>query len=193
MAAARGHLEEIERLAHAEGDLWDMALATMSLGRMAALEGQPAAAQARYERAGALFRQVGDEHFETVALSELAHALRHGGCLDQAEALYHLTLKHWQRIGHRAAVAHQLECLAMLALARGSDATRARRAARLLGTAEVLREAAGSERSHDEQAEYEAALDALRSHLGEDALAAALAEGRAMPPDQAVAYALELP
>lgn len=193
VAAARGHLEEIERLARAEGDLWDMALATMSLGRMAALEGQPAAAQARYEQAGAHFRQVGDEHFETVALSELAHALRHGGRLDQAEAIYRLTLKHWQRIGHRAAVAHQLECVAMLALARGSDATRATRAARLLGTAEALREAAGSGRVRDEQAEYEAALAALRTHLDEDALAAALAGGRAMPLDQAVAYALETP
>jgi hypothetical protein len=39
---------------------------------------------------------------------------------------------------------------------------------------------------------YEAALVALHAALGEDAFAAAWAEGRALPLDEAIALALEL-
>jgi predicted ATPase/class 3 adenylate cyclase len=186
-AGAESHLEEIERLAQAQGNLWDMALATMSLGRLASLKRQFETARARYNRAAALFHEIGDEHFVTVARSELAHALRQAGHVDDALALYRQTLRAWQQLGHRAAVAHQLECLAMIVLGRGEHEW----AARLLGTAEVLREVASSPRTPSEQDEYEGILDLLRGQLDEGALAAAWEEGRAMPSDRAVAYALE--
>ncbi len=184
----RGHLEEIERLARTQGNPWDMALATMSLGALARREGRAGTAQARFEQAAALFDEVGDQHFATVARSELAHTLRRQGRDDEALALYRQTLHVWQQMGHRSAVAHQLECLATLALRRGEAA----RAARLLGSAEVLREAAGTQRQPEEQGEYETTLEELRGRLDESALNAAWAEGRTRSVDRAVADVPEL-
>jgi predicted ATPase/class 3 adenylate cyclase len=190
ISEARDYVAEMELLARAQGNPWFMAVTTITLGRLAIVEGDTAAAQARYRQAAGIFQDLGDQHFATVARSEVAHMLRREGRLDEALALYRQTLTVWQQIGHRAAVAHQLECLAMIALAAGQPAARA---AQLLGAAQSLRKGAGSDRAPDEQAEYEVALQSLQGRLDEGALAAALAEGRAMPLDRAVAYALESP
>jgi DNA-binding NarL/FixJ family response regulator len=60
-------------------------------------------------------------------------------------------------------------------------------AVRLWGAVEVLREAAGIPLSPIERADYERAIAAARTRLGEQAFAAAWAEGRAMTPEQALA------
>ena len=65
-----------------------------------------------------------------------------------------------------------------------------KRAARLLGAAEALREATVSTIPPDEHAEYAEAAAALRSALGEEAFAAAWAEGRALSMESAIALAL---
>ena len=49
--------------------------------------------------------------------SELGHMERYEGHLDQAEQVYRQTIPVWQKIGHQAAVANQLECLAFIAIA----------------------------------------------------------------------------
>jgi len=58
---------------------------------------------------------------------------------------------------------------------------------RLLGAAEVLREAAGIPLSPIEGADYERVVAAARIWLGDLAFAAAWTEGRAMTPEQAIA------
>jgi hypothetical protein len=45
--------------------------------------------------------------------SELGHMERYDGNIDRAEQVYHETILIWQKFGHRAAVANQLECLAL--------------------------------------------------------------------------------
>jgi DNA-binding CsgD family transcriptional regulator len=60
-------------------------------------------------------------------------------------------------------------------------------AVRLWGAAEVLREAARIPLSPIERVDYERAVAAARTWLGEQAFAAAWAEGRAMTPEQAFA------
>jgi len=69
------------------------------------------------------------------------------------------------------------------------------RAAMLWGAAEALREQMGMSFSRYDLAEsgYEGDLAAVRSTLDEVTFDAAWAEGRAMPPDQAIEYALEQP
>jgi hypothetical protein len=63
--------------------------------------------------------------------------------------------------------------------------------ARLCGAAESLRGTLQAPPRLAVRAFYERALAAARAELGEDAFRAAWAEGRAMPPERAVAYALE--
>jgi hypothetical protein len=60
-------------------------------------------------------------------------------------------------------------------------------AARLHGAAEVLRESVGSTAlslSPAEQAAYETAVATTRAELGDHAFAAAMADGRTLPPEQ---------
>ena len=56
--------------------------------------------------------------------------------------------------------------------------------------AQALREVLGVPLQHDQQADHEQALQAMRVAVGEEAFAAAWAEGRAMTLEEAVALAL---
>ena len=94
-----------------------------------------------------------------------------------------------RELGSRTAVANVLERLARVARARGDPGL----AARLLGAAEALREALGQTPSIAERGDYEAQLAAVLEALGEEAFAAAWAEGRAMPPERATEQALAVP
>ena len=60
-------------------------------------------------------------------------------------------------------------------------------AARLWGAAEALRETMGTPISPVYRADYERSVAAARAQLGEQAFAAAWAEGRTMTPEQALA------
>jgi hypothetical protein len=66
-----------------------------------------------------------------------------------------------------------------------------RRAARLWGAAQARRDVIGSQIPPSEYLDYECAVAAARTELGEEAFAAAWAVGRAMTPEQTIAYALE--
>jgi hypothetical protein len=65
------------------------------------------------------------------------------------------------------------------------------RAARLFGAAAALREAIGAPMPPSEHEAYRRRVCRAREMLGEAAFDAARAEGRAMTPDQAIAYALQ--
>jgi hypothetical protein len=72
-----------------------------------------------------------------------------------------------------------------------AEAGRPERAARLWGADEALREAAGLPIWPDEQRMYDRAVAAARAQCDEASFGAAWAAGRAMPLEQAIAYALE--
>src|SRR5207237_4553002 len=76
-----------------------------------------------------------------------------------------------------------LEALVDVAAAQGEFTW----AARLLGTAEALREALGTPLPPVDRATYERSVAATRAQLGEQSFAAAWAEGRLMTPEQALA------
>jgi hypothetical protein len=65
------------------------------------------------------------------------------------------------------------------------------RAARLWGAAEALREAAGTAMWAADQAEYERQRAALEAKMDAIALANAWSAGRELPPEQAIAEALQ--
>ncbi len=135
------------------------------------------------------FQYYGDHTRANGSLSRIGHLYRRNGKLDAAEEIYRETLPIWQEMVIHTAVAHQLECFAFLAIAKG----RQDRAARLLGASNGLRERVGEPRKLPEEvAEYAGAEEQLKAMFNEAELAARMAEGANLDMDSAIAYALEL-
>ena len=130
---------------------------------------------------------MGSVNFAIAMRSEIGHVERLSGNLPEANAIYHGTIKNWQELGNRAAVANQLECFGFLAL---SD-EEFQRAASLFGAAEALRERCQSPMTDDERIEYNRWVAELRGKLPEAEYKAAWAEGRGMTMEGAVALARE--
>jgi non-specific serine/threonine protein kinase len=89
-------------------------------------------------------------------------------------------------IGARDLIAHAFECLAWVAAADQQPW----RAARLAGAAEGLRQALGGVLWPEQRARHAEAVRVARAVLGQESFATAWAEGRALPLDEAIAFAL---
>jgi predicted ATPase/class 3 adenylate cyclase len=157
------------------------------------LLGQAAQLQGDYDRAAALFeeslepyRELNNKHGLAWALANLGSATWRQGSYDRAAALFRegLTLK-WE-VGDRDGVAGCLEGLMATSVAQ----RRAARAARLGGAAETLRAMINAPLPPAAHADYAQSITAARAQLGESVFVVAWAEGRRMPLEQAVAYAL---
>lgn len=134
-----------------------------------------------------IFRDFGDQHRSNMVRSELAHIERLEGQHDKAQEMYRETLLEWKRLGHRAAVANQLECYAFIAKAQEQP----ERAVKLLGAAEALREVIAIDMSQLERVEYEREVADLRVNMDEKGFAQLWALGRSMTMDEAIELALE--
>ena len=137
-------------------------------------------------RQSTAIRRSDDSGLVLVARSDLAHALRLNGAIDEAVVVYRETLHGWQHAGNRGAIANQLESVAFVALTRDDHVG----AARLLAAAEATREAAEAPMLPYERAEYDAAVATVHERLDPSALESAWAEGRRLSTDEAVAMAL---
>jgi tetratricopeptide (TPR) repeat protein len=133
-----------------------------------------------------LHREMGDHRAVTGHQSDMAHAARQMGNYEEALALYRETLPDWQKIGHRGAVAHQLECMGFIAKAQERGA----RAVKLMSAAEALREASSSPRTPQERIEYDRELAGLRAGMDEKTFDLLWTEGQSMNMDQAIDFAL---
>ena len=183
----RAYAEEGLQLLREAGAHGAFAMALFNMGLSAASQGNYAEARSRFEACLSLLMESGDRNHVNAAYSELAHLERRQGHFAQAKPLYRQTLLEWQRLGHRAAIAHELECLAMIAKGQEED----QRAAKLFGAAEVLRENIHLPMTAMERVEYEGEVGDLRRNMDELMLAKAWAEGRAMSMEQAIALATE--
>jgi hypothetical protein len=134
-----------------------------------------------------VLHEIGDEHRLNLVQSELAHLDRYEGHFEKARQKYLKTIVKWQKLGHRAAVAHQLESLAFIAIAQGQ----LERAARLLGAAEALREKINIQMSPAEQVEYGAQVAKLRLALDASRCTSLWNEGSKMTMDQAIQFAVK--
>jgi tetratricopeptide (TPR) repeat protein len=128
---------------------------------------------------------MGDVHRINMVYSELAHLDRYEGRYQEAAAAYRKTILVWQRLGHRAAVAHQLESFGFIAQRQGENG----RAARLLGAADSLREKINIPMYPAERVEYEEALEHLRSGMEDGEFDTGWNEGCAMIMEEAIEYA----
>jgi tetratricopeptide (TPR) repeat protein len=183
--AAAAYTEGAE-LARAGGYTWFLGIATGNLGDLALEQGDYAQARARLEEGLGLFRELGDERKIVEGLVNLGIVAAREGRSNEAEALLREGLEYAEELVDKELAIWCLTELAGLALSKGD----AERAAGLTGAIETLCEETGHTLVPDQQRLSEQTRSALLSELGEEHLVAALALGRAMTLDQAVAYAL---
>jgi predicted ATPase/class 3 adenylate cyclase len=186
LAAAERRQAHAEAAAKRSGNPFALAFSALNHGRIAGWAGRLEEARRSFDEAEAWYREIGDRRFEFVARSDRGHAVRRAGALDEAEDVYRETIRGWQHLGSRGAIANQLESFGFLAIARGD----VRKAARLLGAAEGLRERVGAVMLLHERREYEGHLGQLRGSLDPATLESEWAAGRTMSMDEAIEMAL---
>jgi uncharacterized protein HemY len=170
-------LEEGVILLRAQRDKRDLALFLYYLGRITRHEGDYQQAVALFEESFALYEELGHKPGIARVLCILGKMACDKGDYGQARVQLKESLALMQESMSRRSIASVLEGFATLTAAQ----QQAKLAARLLGAAEVLREAIGAPPPLDERADYDQAVATARSALGEEAFARAWAEGQAMP------------
>ena len=157
------------------------------LAKLAFYSGDLAEARKHADLMLDLHKEMGDQLSVTGHQSGMAHVARQLGNFEEALSLYRETLRDWQEIGHRGAVAHQLECFAFIAKAQEQG----ERAVKLMSAAEALREASSSPMTPQERVEYDNEVASLRTGMDEKSFVLLWEEGRAMTMEQAIEYALQ--
>jgi hypothetical protein len=185
--AARAYAEEGMALLKESGNRFGFLMIQFAMAMGARYLGHFDEARAQMLPLYPTFLEIGDRHRANMIRSELAHMDRAEGRYEQAETAYRETILEWQRLGHRAAVAHQLESFAFIALMR----ERPVRAARLFGAAENLRERIDIPMTKVERMEYEQQVAQLRAVMEDKAFDLAWADGRRMTLEEAIHAALE--
>jgi predicted ATPase/class 3 adenylate cyclase len=183
----QAYMEESLALSQDSTDLEAMVRTEGILARLAFYSGDLKESRKHADRMLDLHKDMGDQLSTTAHQSAMGHVARQLGNFEEALALYRQTIQEWQEIGHRGAVAHQLECFAFIAKAQEQK----ERAVKLLSAAEVLREVSSSSRTPMERTEYDKEVSELRAGMDEKVFAALWAEGQAMRVEQAIALVLE--
>ncbi len=182
---AKTYLEESIRLSRDVGNRWDTAFQVFGQARLAASLGDMDSARSMFNQGTEIARRIGNKRMTYSNRSELAHALREHGLLDEALGIYREIIPGWKELGHRAALAHELECVGYI-LARQEEPERA---VRLLSAAQVIRRAIDTPRTRLEEAEYVKELASLRALLGEPGFQACCEAGERLTSDQAIELA----
>ena len=144
--------------------------------------GDLALAERYYAEALALYRQLGDQSGVAFALTHLGRLASHADDPRRSDALLREAFALAWRLGEKIIISEAMEGLATVALDRGEPA----QSARLLGAAGALREAIAVPLPEVHVPEHQRCLTRARALLGDDAFAAALKEGRALLPEQAL-------
>jgi predicted ATPase/class 3 adenylate cyclase len=185
--SARSLEEESLAIYRELGDRHGIATSLNNLGNRAGEQGDYLLARSLYEESLAIRREVGDRYGIASSLNNLGNIAMKQGEDATARSLTEESLAIRREVGDRRGIAGSLETIASLVV----RAQRGEQAARLWGAAEALREAIGSPRPAREREEYAEQVAVARAALGDAAFAAAWEAGRALPWEQAVAYALE--
>lgn len=168
-------------------DMTGIAVLMHNLGEIAQDSRDLVEAAARYSESLDYFEAAG--HIWGIAYTQhkLATLAVATGELARATALLQQALLHMRELGDPRGIAWCLEVLAGIA----SEQRQPERAASLWGAAASIREHIGVPIPPADEPEHERAIAAARSRLDQEAWDAAWANGQAMPPAQALLFALE--
>lgn len=169
------------------GDRRRVALTLGNLGGNAYYQGDYALAHTMFEESLAIARDVGDKRNIAMLLGNLGHTAREQGDYVLAQSFLEESIALKVGMGAPLQMAEALEGFAFLASAQDEW----ERAVRLWSAGAVLRETARAPIPPNEREKYDREMAVTRAALGEEAFAAAWAEGSAMTIEQAVAYAME--
>lgn len=186
VSAARALLEEALQRSSGGASKVFLAADLRAMGEVKLALGETAEARVFLEESIAIARETGSAYVLAASLLFLSKVERSEGRLDDAGALVRESLEI-QAVREPRNAAFELEALAGVWIDAGDHA----RAARLLGAAEAIRQTFHHRMTPVYMAAHEKDLAAVRAALGQDGFAEAWAEGRAMPLEDAVAFALE--
>ncbi len=168
------------------GDHERIATLLNNLGFTALLEGDLARAGEFLTESLTLARAQQDSQGVAFALNNLGLVALRSGAYAQAHAQLRESLALFRGLEDKRNSAECLEGLAQVAAAQGKGDV----AARLLGSAETLREAAGAPVPPYDRERYAATVAAVRAQQDPDTFATMWSEGRTMLLEQAVGFAL---
>ena len=174
--------EQSVKILREAGSKGFIAYALNLLGQIHLLRGKQTLARELAEESVAVHKESGDRAGTAEALIVLAHVLTYQHELVEARRLYEESFALLQEFHDKEYVPSCLEGLGIVAAEQGELEW----AARLWGAARALREAIGTPFPPVYRAEYEQALIAARTQLGEQAFASAMAEGSTLTGEQAV-------
>ena len=187
---ARSLLEEALSLNREIGDKEGLAVSSSLLAELALGQHELAASRSLSEESLVLYREMEYRKGAAESLSLLARIATARGDYESARALCNECLAIAKELGDRELLASGLEGLAGVIAAQeagGTPTQSALWAAKLWGAAESLREAISAPIPPLERATHDCSVSAIRTQLGEETFAKALAEGRGMTPEQALA------
>jgi predicted ATPase/class 3 adenylate cyclase len=185
-AKAHTFREKASELLREHGNRYSYGLTVLGFGELLVRQGQFQKAREELNSAMQTMQEIGSTRHIANIKSVLAHILRREGNYIEAIPAYQETIKEWQKMGHRSAVAHQLECLAFIAKAMEQPD----QAARLLGAAEALRQKIEIDMTPSEREEYEKEVADLKANMDGKEFASLWAEGRSLSMEQAIQFAL---
>jgi predicted ATPase/transcriptional regulator with XRE-family HTH domain len=173
---------ELKRLIH------DPTLAT-TLGNLAQVEfhqGNVERSIDLFDECIALDHQTGNAAHLGTAMTDLGLIMRERGDDERADELFTEALRIHHEIGHARMVASTIEGMATLAARRRHP----ERAARLLGAVEALRETIAYPRDDSDRWHCTHYVTLAREQTDDATFSAAWADGRTMPMERAIHYAL---
>jgi predicted ATPase/DNA-binding SARP family transcriptional activator/DNA-binding CsgD family transcriptional regulator len=181
-------VQEAEVLMQGDLDGHARALLRTTVASAAFEEDDLESAVAQLEENVALCRELGDLRNTSISLFNLSMAELKRDDLDRGATLLEEGARIGRDLGDRLAGVYYVWGLGKVAALQGEP----KRAARLWGAAEALREYMGMSLSQFDLAHsgYERDLANARSSLDESTWVAAWSEGQAMSPEQAIEYAL---
>ncbi len=188
LECAKALLEQALPAHQAHGDRHGVAWILNYQAQIQQLQGHYTRSAALYEESLQVFRVLGDRFGISDQLGHLGNVARELGDFPEAKRLFQESLQVLRAIMDKPGFAKCFEGLAMTAAAEGQP----ERAARLMAAAHCLREAIGTPMEVVDRIACERTLADVHASLGEEAFAAAWAEGEATTLEEATAEALEL-
>jgi predicted ATPase len=186
-AAADDLIRQSMAIAEEIGDGKGVARAKHGLGFVAIVKGDFRAAISAFEESARMFEDLGERVDLTDAVIALGNVNRRLGENERARTFYLRGLDMTVAAGNRPMSVGLLFLLSSLEADRG----RPESAARLWGAGEAARAVIGAVRPAVSERIIGDPITAARLMIGDVAVEAALAEGRRMEPDAAIAYARE--
>ena len=186
--AARALYDESLAICRELGDRSGIARALYGLGVTARHQGDHSGAAALFEESRSIYLELGDREGTANSLNNLGHVAAARGDYPRAQVLQKESLAIFRELGDRPGIAASIDGLAALAFAVGEP----ERSARLWGATERLREEIGAPRVPGERLNQDIEVAAARAAVRDDAaFDLAWRNGRAMTPEQAIAFALK--